>query len=229
MALINDFMSLIYPRFCEACDGLLFKHEAIMCNKCLVTLPKSNFHKDPNNPILQALGGRMLLKNASSLYVFEKQGKVQKLLHALKYENQQTLGAFLGEAFYTHIAPSSFFETVDLIVPVPLHKNKLRTRGYNQSECFAKGISVKSGIALNTTNLKREKETSTQTKKRKYERWENVNNVFALNSIDEFKNKHILLVDDVITTGATIEAVWQSLKDVEGLSVSLASIAYAMK
>jgi ComF family protein len=229
MALINDFLSLIYPRFCEACDGLLYKHESFMCNTCLISLPKSNYHQNPNNPIIQALSGRMPLVNATSLYVFEKQGKVQKLLHTLKYENQQALGSFLGETLYEDLKTQGFFESIDFIVPVPLHQNKLETRGYNQSECFAKGISDKSEIALDTITLLRETETSTQTKKRKYERWENVKNVFSLSSLETFKNKHILLVDDVVTTGATIEAVWQALKEVEGIKVSIASIAFATK
>jgi ComF family protein len=229
MALINDFLSLIYPRFCEACNELLYKHESLICNKCIVTLPKSHFHKDPNNPIYQALGGRILLQNATSLFVFEKEGKVQALLHALKYDNQQALGVLLGELLFKDIQHSGFFESVDVIVPVPLHKNKLQLRGYNQSECFAKGIAQAADMALDHTTLIREQETSTQTKKKKYERWENVKNVFALTSAEAFENKHILLVDDVITTGATIEAAWQALKDVKGIRVSLASIAFANK
>lgn len=194
-----------------------------------MSLPKSHFHKDPNNPVYQALGGRMLLQNATSLFVFEKESKVQALLHALKYENQQALGVLLGELFFKDLQHSAFLENVDVIVPVPLHKNKLRLRGYNQSACFASGISNASGIAIDTTTLVREQETSTQTKKKKYERWENVKNVFALASSEAFENKHILLVDDVITTGATIEAAWQALKEVKGIRVSLASIAFANK
>lgn len=194
-----------------------------------MSLPKSHFHKDPNNPVYQALGGRMLLQNATSLFVFEKEGKVQALLHALKYENQKALGVLLGELFFKDLQHSGFFENVDVIVPVPLHKNKLRLRGYNQSACFASGISNASEIALDTSTLVREQETSTQTKKKKYERWENVKNVFALTSAEAFENKHILLVDDVVTTGATIEAAWLALKEVKGIRVSLASIAFANK
>lgn len=229
MTLINDFMSLIYPRYCEACEALLYKHERIICNKCVLSLPKSNFHTSPKNPILMALGARVPLKRATSLYLFEKAGKVQSLLHSLKYEGQQDIGVLLGETLYENLKQSTFFSGVDVIIPVPLHKNKQALRGYNQSECFAKGIANKSGAALDVSTLIRQNETSTQTNKRKYERWENVKDVFVITDKEILKNKHVLLVDDVMTTGATVEGVWQALKDIEGISVSLATIAYADK
>jgi ComF family protein len=229
MALINDFLSLIFPRYCEACEALLFKHEKIICNRCTLGLPKSNFHLNKANPIVMALGGRVPLKQGTSLFVFEKAGKVQNILHALKYEGQQKIGELMGETLYKDLSKSDFFKGIDRIVPVPLHPKKERSRGFNQSECFAKGISNKSGIPVDTKSLIRSVETSTQTKKRKDERWENVKDAFALSAPETFKNKHILLVDDVMTTGATIEGVWQALKDVDGISVSLATIAFAEK
>jgi ComF family protein len=227
MTLINDFLSLIYPRYCEACEALLFRHEEVICNKCTLGLPKSNFHLNNKNPIVMALGGRIPVQQATSLFVFEKAGKVQNLLHALKYENQQVIGKILGETIYTDLQITGFFEGIDHVIPIPLHKKKQKARGYNQSECFAKGISEKSGIPMDATNFTREVETSTQTKKGKAERWENVKGAFALKDPEIFKNKHILLVDDVITTGATIEGAWQALKDVEGIKISVASIAYS--
>lgn len=229
MTLINDFLSLIFPRYCEACEALLFKHERVICNKCVLGLPKSNFHLNAKNPIVMALGGRVPLQQATSLFVFEKDGKVQNLLHALKYENQQIIGELMGQTFYNDLKNSGFFEGIDRVIPIPLHKKKQKARGYNQSECFAKGISEKSGIALDTENFVREVETSTQTKKGKAERWANVKDAFALKDANAFKNKHVLLVDDVITTGATIEGAWQALRDVEGIKISVASIAYADK
>ena len=176
-----------------------------------------------------ALAGRVPVKNATCLFEFEKQGRVQKLLHALKYEDQQALGEFMGKLLFQSAVNSAFFERIDVIVPVPLHPNKLKQRGYNQSACFAKGISDASGIPVNTSVLQRSGETSTQTKKKKFERWENVGSVFTLTDPAFFQNKHVLLVDDVITTGATIEGCWQALKEVDNISVSLASIAYALK
>jgi ComF family protein len=227
MTLINDFLSLIYPRYCEACEALLFKHERVICNKCALGLPKSNFHLNTKNPIVMALGGRVPLQQATSLFVFEKDGKVQNLLHVLKYENQQVVGELMGQTFYNDLKVSGFFEGIDCVIPIPLHKKKQKARGYNQSECFAKGISEKSGIPMDIIHFTREVETSTQTKKGKAARWANVKDAFALKDSEVFKNKHILLVDDVITTGATIEGAWQALKNVEGIKISVASIAYA--
>lgn len=229
MALINDFMSLIYPRTCEGCEQVLFEHEQYICNACQLTLPKSNYVTNTTNPIQTALAGRVPAVRSASLFDFEKEGRVQKLLHALKYEGQQQLGVLLGEMLVDHLANTDFFNEIDVVVPVPLHDNKLKQRGYNQSACFAKGISDASGIPVNTSILMRTGETSTQTKKKKFERWENVGSVFTLTDHAFFQNKHVLLVDDVITTGATIEGCWQALKEVDNISLSLASIAYALK
>lgn len=228
-ALINDFMSLIYPRTCEACEALLYKHEEMVCNSCLTSLPKANFHQNENNQVLQMLGGRVPLTNAACLYVFEKGGRVQRLLHAIKYDGKQNLAILLGNFMGEELKNNTCYSEADLIVPIPLHKNKLKSRGFNQSELFAKGLGESLGIKTNTTNIYRNIETATQTRKRKYERWENVEGVFKIIDPAVFKNKKIVLVDDVITTGATIEAAWLALKEIEGLSVSLATIAFAEK
>lgn len=222
-------MSLIYPRSCEACETLLYKHEEMICNSCLMGLPKGNFHKNKNNVILQILGGRVPIVSATCLYVFEKGGKVQRLLHAVKYEGKQNLAIMMGELLGDELKEVEGFCNADLIIPIPLHVNKLKKRGFNQSEVFSKGLSKTLNIEVDANNLFRQTDTSTQTRKRKYERWENVKDVFELKNKTTLKNKHIVLVDDVITTGATIEAAWQALKEVEGIRVSLATIAFADK
>lgn len=227
MALINDFMSLIYPRRCEACGNLLFKHEMYLCNFCLLNLPKSDFHKYPGNPLEHAFSGRVPFNFAMSLYVFEKSGKVQKLLHHIKYEGQKELAAFLGKYYAAELQRDLKNTFFDAVVPVPLHKKKLRQRGFNQSEWFAKGIAEALGAALDTTSLVRTAETATQTNKKKYQRWENVEGIFEVSDPSRLKGKHILLVDDVITTGATIEAACSALSGIGGLEISIAAIAFA--
>lgn len=227
MALINDFLSLIYPRPCEACGNILFKHEQFICNYCKINLPKSNFHKNPENALHITFMGRVPLIHALPFYLFEKSGRVQKMLHAIKYKGQKDLGEYLGNLYGKEL--SEHINNVDVIVPIPLHKNKLKARGYNQSEYFAKGLANGLKIEMDTTSLERTVETSTQTKKKKYERWENTEGVFNLKNKDHLSNKHILLTDDVITTGATIDAAWQALKETEGIKISVASIAFANK
>jgi ComF family protein len=228
MSLINDFLSLIYPRYCEACANTLFKHESFICNHCKLNLPKSNYHKHSGDtPLGRAFSGRVPLIHSGSYYVYEKSGKIQKLLRAIKYQDQKELGEYLGKLYASELLKYDAFSDIDVIIPIPLHKNKLHSRGYNQSEWFAKGLSSGLCKQLNSEVMERISDTSTQTKKKKYERWENVEGIFRINSPTALMNKHVLLVDDVITTGATIEAGWFALKEIPGIKLSVASIAFA--
>jgi ComF family protein len=229
MSFINDFLSLIYPRHCEACSTNLFRHEHYICNYCKLNLPKSNFHTFADSELSRVFAGRVPLVNSGCYYLYEKNGKIQKLLHAIKYQNQKELGEYIGELYGEELTTLTAFTEIDTIIPIPLHKNKLKARGYNQSECFATGLSKKMVKPLDIISLQRVKDTSTQTKKKKYQRWENVEGMFKLDHPENLVNKHVLLVDDVITTGATIEAAWETLKAVAGIKISVLSIAFAPK
>ena len=169
--------------------------------------------------------GRVDLEMATSFYVFSKKSKVQNLLHHLKYKGVKEVGAVIGELFGFELKDSKFYKNIDLIIPVPLHQNKLNKRGYNQSEWIALGLSQSMNIPIDTLSLYRTSDSQTQTKKSRYKRWENVGEIFdvANNHID---GKSILLVDDVVTTGATIEACAQVLIQ-HNCKVFVATIAYA--
>lgn len=225
--MLHDFISLIYPRNCIACSNSLFKHEDQICNYCFTNLPKTNFHNQLNNPILNLFYGRVDLQLASSYYFFKKQGSVQKMLHAIKYKSNKEAAQLIGYWYGKELLENDIAKSITTIIPVPLHSKKLKQRGFNQSEEFARGIAKGLNIELNTTSLIRKDYTSTQTKKNKYERWENVENVFDVNHEIDLSNQHILIVDDVITTGATIEACCLPLKPIENVKLSVLGIAYA--
>lgn len=229
MALINDFMSLIYPRRCEACSTLLFKQEEYICNLCSVSLPRSNYHKNADNELANVFAGRIPFKHVMSYFLFEKSGKIQHLLHQIKYQDQKELAFFLGKKYAEELIQDKHMLDFDVIIPIPLHKNKLKLRGFNQSEWFAMGLSAQLKIPLDTFSMVRHAETATQTKKKKYERWENVEGIFSIVDKNKLIGKHVLIVDDVITTGATIEAGWLALKDVEDLRFSIAALAFAAR
>jgi ComF family protein len=227
--MLQDFLSLIYPRNCVACGNSLFKHEEQVCNYCYVNLPKTNFHKQERNPVDALFYGRTPLLLASSFYLFTKKGSIQKVLHAIKYKHNKELAVLVGKWYAEDLKHDPIISKADYVIPVPLHSKKLKTRGYNQSEEFAKGLAEGLQTTLDTEVLKRKEFTETQTKKSKYERWENVEDVFELIAPETFKNKQVVLVDDVITTGATIEACCQLLQQIEGIQISVLSIAYADK
>ena len=223
--MINDFINLIFPKLCCACNNALLKSENIICLNCIVSLPKTNFHLEANNPVNKVFWGRVQVEMATSFYLFSKKGKVQRLLHHLKYKGVKEVGTVVGELMGYDLKESPHFKQIDFIIPVPLHRNKLKKRGYNQSECIAKGISSAMGIPINIQTLFRKVDSQTQTKKSRYKRWENVGEIFGV-SDKELDGKNVLLVDDVVTTGATLEACAQILIQ-HNCKIYIATIAYA--
>lgn len=224
--MIQDLLTLFYPKVCFACGSSLFRHEAHLCNNCYIHLPKSNFHLSRGNPVERLFWGRIPLIAAGSFYLFNKGTKVQRLLHELKYKGKQEAGEIVGGWYAKELKNQKEFSGADVIVPVPLHPRRLKQRGYNQSTCFAKGLSQELRIPLDEKLIRRKVFTTTQTKKGKFNRWENMQDIFESTSID-LNNKHILLVDDVITTGSTIEACYNAFSKNAEIKMSIATIAYA--
>ena len=224
---LRALFSLFYPEVCMACAKTLAVGEDLLCVACLMGLPKTQFHTDANNPVAQAFWGRVPLHAASAYYYFEKGGNVQHLLHNLKYNGQKELGEKVGMLYGSELKESEWLGKVDVVLPVPLHKRKQRKRGYNQSAFFAAGMATALAAEAQTNTLIKTVATQSQTKKNRAERIKNVKEVFALTNPQLLEGKHVLLVDDVITTGATIEACVQTLAQVKGIKISVASIAYA--
>ena len=190
-------------------------------------LPKTNYHVEADNPVIRHFWGKVNVSAASSYYFFNKGQKVQKLIHRLKYKGQKEIGIKMGNLYGSELLKNSGYSSADLIIPVPLHKSRLRTRGYNQSDFFAKGLSAAMNIPAETNLLVRNKKTETQTRKSRFARFENVSEVFSLTSESAIEGKHVLLVDDVITTGSTLTACADVLLKNKNTRVSIASIAYA--
>jgi ComF family protein len=225
--LIRDFVSLIFPNYCLACEASLVKGENLICTRCMLQMPQTNYHLDDNNALKNRLGGRIRLAHAMAMFKFSKNGRVQSLLHALKYRNQPALGIMLGNVYGDRIAAADLGQAFDLIVPVPLHPSRKRKRGYNQSAKFAEGLAQKLGLDFSDDLIERRIRTTTQTRKTKLKRWENVSDVFHVNDRHRFEDKNILLVDDVITTGATLEACGNHIVKSGCASLSIACIAEA--
>ncbi len=226
---VSDFFSLLYPRLCLACGNSLFKHEQVLCTQCLFDLPKTNYHKVPDNPLDKIFWGRVPVFRTAALYFFVKGGKVQHLVHQLKYKGMKEAGIYPGKLLGKELMLEQDFKNIDAIIPVPLHWKKFKKRGYNQSEQFAIGLSESTGIPIDTTSFIRSVATETQTRKTRFARFENVKEIFKVTDVSKLSNKHILLVDDVITTGSTLESCANILLTVPGLKVSIAAIAYAVE
>lgn len=226
VSFINDFINLCYPKLCAACHNTLVKNESDICTACIINLPKTNFHLDIDNPLNKIFWGRVPVEMVAAYYFFNKGNKVQRLLHELKYKSNKNVGEKIGVLYGYELLNTPVFNTIDYIIPVPLHPKKLKKRGYNQSEWFANGLSQSMNIPVSTNILYRNTDSTTQTKKSRFNRWENVAEIFGVKTPELLKNKHILLVDDVITTGATIEACAKILKE-HHAKISVVSIACA--
>lgn len=203
---INDFVSLFYPRYCNICTNVLLKNEECICLKCMIDLPKTNFHLQEVNPLSLLFYGKVNINAVTAYYYFKKGNITQTLIHQLKYKGCKEIGFFCGFLLGRDLIKSDFFKSVDVVIPIPLHPKKYKKRGYNQSEEIAKGVAKAIGKELNTHAFIRKVETTTQTKKMMYKRWENTSDIFSVIDIDSLVSKHILLIDDVITTGSTLES-----------------------
>jgi ComF family protein len=221
----TDFYRLFFPKICGACDVALAKGEHHLCLHCSLDLPFTNFENIKNNPVEKAFYGRANIEFATSLCYFTKDEKVQNILHNIKYNEQKELAIHIGKIFGKRLQNNSHFKDISVIIPVPLHPQKEHVRGYNQSTLFAEGMSEILQIEIQDKNLIRTINTSTQTKKTRLERVENVEKAFEVKHPEKLKNKHILLVDDVLTTGATLEACAQTLIEQANCKVSIATIA----
>lgn len=224
---LEDFWFLFYPHICEACGGALSKNEGAICTKCLFDLPRTDFSKFIENPLTELFAGRIKVEKATALFNFHKGSRFRGLLHSLKYRNKPEIGVILGKELGSEMVKTRNFEDIDILIPVPLHANRQKQRGYNQSEMIAKGISQITKIPLVCDNLVRSVETTTQTKMNKEERWRNVSGKFQINRPRDLETKHILLIDDVITTGSTLEACGEELLKIYGVKLSIAVLAKA--
>ena len=226
MGYLKDFFSLIYPELCSVCSRSLFKHEKVICTKCYHHLARAYFAIDPRNPAARVFWGRVPLQRVVVAFLYNKGNALQQLIHTFKYRGHKQIGIFLGEELGKEINSIDELKDISYIIPVPLHPKKKKKRGFNQSEVIANGIANKLGAQVNTNILIRRSFSSTQTRKSKFERWQNVENIFELTSPEAIENKHILLVDDVITTGATMEACVQCLLRAKGVKISVGAVAY---
>lgn len=226
MNFIKEIFNIFYPEICLCCKDPLTTNEKIICITCRHELPITNFTTEKNNLIEQIFYGRVHITEATSLLYFLKKGKVQQLIHELKYNNQQQVGNFIGEWLAEEMLASKRFKTIDCIIPVPLHKKKQQKRGYNQVSNFGKLLAEKLRIPFYENVLIKTFDTKTQTKKLRIERWKNAEHQFKIQNIEFIENKHILLIDDLITTGATLEACILSLNIAKNSTVSIASMAY---
>lgn len=221
----EDFLSLVFPKTCCICKRSLFVFENELCKVCIGSLPITNYHLRPqNNELVIKILGLTKPNLVISFLQFSKKGISQKLLHQLKYRNKPEIGIELGRIYAHILSEYGFGAHWDFIVPVPLHPTKLKRRGYNQSEQFALGLHEVLKVPI-SKGLQRDQFTDTQTQKSRMERLENVANVFSVHSFDEIKGKRILLVDDVMTTGATLTSCANILLESGAITVDLAVIA----
>lgn len=223
--MLNDFLSLIFPKVCYACGKSLFKREDCICTYCLYHLPKTNFHLYEDNPVIKLFWGRANIFSASSMYSFNRGSKVQHLIHQLKYKGKKEIGTSLGKYYGNELKKASLFSSANIVIPVPLHVNKYKKRGYNQSETFAQGLAMSMKTECAGDILIRTHASDTQTKKSRFVRWKNVEEIFKVISPGKLEGKHVLLVDDVVTTGSTLEACANKILEIHATRVSAVTIA----
>ena len=225
--IFTHLFQLLFPRVCAVCGASLIKGEDEICISCIVKMPRTNMYLQKNNVVEKRFWGKVNVERATAYFYFEKGSNYQKILHSLKYKDNKEVGYVMGSLAASELLSNDYFADVDLILPVPLHPKKLAQRGYNQSECICQGLSEILKIPYSTQYLVRTHTNSTQTKKNVFDRHTNTKGIFTVNKSEELVGKHVLVVDDVLTTGSTIEACIVDLENIPDIKISVFTLAIA--
>lgn len=226
--IFRDFLELFFPSLCICCKARLVDQEIFLCIDCLGSLPTTSHLKTETNHLEKLFHGRLKLESAASFGYFSKGGKFQKIIHEIKYRYNQELAIYIGKLCGEKLKNSHFIKDIDYIVPIPLHPIRLKKRGYNQSLLLAQGITQRTNIPIIENNLIRLINNDSQTTKSKIQRWSNIDQIFSINDNSLFENKHILIIDDVITTGATIEVCAKKILDCTNTKVSIYAVCLSI-
>ena len=225
--ILHGFSHLFYPHICSGCGNDIIQQEHFLCLSCLHSLPFTGFETYPGNPVEKNFWGRIEISNAMSLLHFAKDTVLQNLLHQFKYKGKKEIGVFFGKMMGEYIMQSGRFSQIDALVALPLFASREKKRGYNQAAVLCSGISRQMHLPVLENAISRIKATETQTHKSRIARWQNMEGKFILTNSSFLNNKHVLLVDDVITTGATLEACASAMMEATNVKVSIATLAYA--
>jgi ComF family protein len=224
---VTSFINLFFPNACAGCSQPLSIGEEVICVRCRTRLPYTWFHLSAENPVEKMFTGRVPVEAATACFFFRKDSVLQNIIHQFKYQSRTDIARYMGRQMGMLLADSPVYRQVDALVPVPLHYTKKKKRGYNQSELLCEGMAEILQLPVCSDLIKRVYSTESQTHKSRIDRWQNVRSAFITERKPEMQNRHLLLVDDVITTGATLEACTQSLMALPGIKISVAALALA--
>lgn len=225
--MIDALLDLFYPRLCVVCGRRLQEGERHLCLHCIQHLPRTQFHREESQPMEQLFRGKIDADFAVSFFHTSPRSEYRTLLHHIKYRDGKECARYLGRLYAEELAADGVLQHIDLIVPVPLHRHRLRKRGYNQSEWIARGLSDATGIPVDTASLLRRKANPSQTRLSLYERWLNTRSIFALREGCDLQGRHVLLVDDIVTTGATLLACAETLQAAHPAGIALLTLSIA--
>ncbi len=224
---LSGLSALLFPSICKGCGEGLGTTRSVLCRACEAGLPRTYFEDLKGNPVEQVFWGRTKLDYATALFFYRKAELLQTLIHHLKYKRGTETGTYLGKMAGKTLVKLPLIQWTDLMVPVPLHPKKQRVRGYNQAAVIAGGIQSETGLPVSVNDVIRSFHSDTQTRRTRYERWQNVEGIFKVINPEPLQNKNILILDDIVTTGATIEALCMALNEVPGVKLSVLTIGFA--
>lgn len=223
---LSAFIHLIYPHNCEGCGTDILNENSFLCTKCLYQLPQTGFIAHANNPVEKKLYGRIKVEQAGAGFYFTKDGLLQHLVSHLKYKNNKEMGLYLGRLLGNQLLATHRFDEVEALIPLPLNEKKLSKRGYNQAEIICEGIASVWNMPIITDAVTRLIDTATQTNKSLIDRWDNIEGAFAISDANKIEGKHVAIIDDILTTGASIESCGHELLKVKGVKLSVITVGY---